>query len=85
MRLADHGRACDLLKDVKTPALQAAANILRVHAYGAIEEYAVAKSAFELLPHAMEPIQIEIEAELRARFIDRKPSEHDEALVAQDL
>ncbi len=70
--------AAELLTEVDSPNLQIPANVIRVHAFGAVDKVDRAASAFRKLPKVLPFVGQELKRELHRRFVARSGQRHDD-------
>jgi tetratricopeptide (TPR) repeat protein len=81
LRGRDFQKASEALDKVKSPLLQPAANVLRIHAFGAQGDVQRASVAYESLSTAPHLRTDEVTQELRHQFILRKPPRKNEEWI----
>ena len=79
LRRRQYRSVLELLSQVTLPLLQVPANLLRIHALGFEGDMVSAAATYALLPDQGLPVYLGIRDELRRRFLDREPPQHDEA------
>jgi tetratricopeptide (TPR) repeat protein len=81
LRGRDFQKAADALEAVKSPLLQPAANVLRIHAFGAQGNIQRASVAYENLSAAPQLHSDELTQELHHQFILRRPPRKNEEWI----
>jgi tetratricopeptide (TPR) repeat protein len=82
----DFKKAGQTLERITSPLLQPSANVLRLHAFGALGDIERAKAAYKSLKTGPHFISDELAQELHRKYILRKKPNHDEEwLLDQEL
>jgi tetratricopeptide (TPR) repeat protein len=81
LRRREYRRAARVLDEVTSPMLQSAANILRLHAFGATGDCERTVEIYKQLPQNPQPILAELQEELHRRYVLFASPQHDEEWV----
>jgi tetratricopeptide (TPR) repeat protein len=86
LHLRDYAATATVLEQIASPLLRTQTTVLRIHSFGAQEQFTRAAEAYKQLPRKTPPIIADLLEELRRRFVDRDPPQHDEAwLIRREL
>ncbi len=83
LKMKDYKSASNLLAQVSSPELEVTADILRVHAFGALGDKKKAAETYSKLPVDPHPVCYEFKEELRRRFVDFEEPLHDEEWLGE--